>query len=90
MEEATAIFRNTADDGILTQVTTDDFREWRLKADEDIQSSRSGCHFSHYKAAAHNEYLLALHCAKLNLALRTGVPLTRWGNGLQNFPFFGL
>jgi hypothetical protein len=82
MEEAAAIFRHTADDVISTFVTTDDFQEWWLRADEDIQSSKSGCHFSHYKAAAHNDYLSALHCAKLNLALRTGVPLTRWGNGL--------
>ena len=82
MDEATLIFKQTSEDLVSTFVTTNDFQSWWLTADEDIQSSKSGCHFSHYKAAAHNDYLSALHCAKLNIALRTGVPLKRWGHGL--------
>ena len=85
MEGATAIFCHTAadDDVISTYVTTDEFRDWWLRADEDIQSSKSGCDdLSHYKAAAHNEYRSALHCAKFNLALHTGILLTHCGNSL--------
>ena len=51
-------------------------------ADEDIQSSKSGIHFGHYKAAAYNEYLTSLLEAKLNLILSTGIPLERWTHGL--------
>jgi hypothetical protein len=54
-------------------------------ANEDIQSSESGCHFSHYKAASYNWYLLVMHAAKLTLVASTGVPLVCWGNGLTVF-----
>lgn len=82
MKEAAAIFKKTADDVVLTHVTTKDFQDWWLTANEDIQSSKSGCTFSHCKAAAHSSYLSALHCVKLNLALKTGTPLEHWGHGL--------
>jgi hypothetical protein len=63
-------------------VTTTDFQQFWLHAKEVIQSSELGCHFGHYKAAAHNQYLLALHASKLTLAAMTGIPLAWWGNGL--------
>lgn len=83
MKEAPAIFKKTADDVVSTHVTTKDFQDWWLTANEDIQSSKSGCTFSHcYKAAAHSSYLSALHCVKLNLALKTGTLLEQWDHGL--------
>jgi hypothetical protein len=82
LQEAAFLFAQTAEDVVSTFVTTKDFQEWWLTANEDIQSSRSLAHFGHYKAAAYNDYLSALHAAKLNLALQTGIPLERWGHGL--------
>jgi hypothetical protein len=56
-------------------------KNWQ-HANEDIQSSESGCYFGHYKAASFDHYLSAMHTAKLTLATSIGVPLARWGNGL--------
>ncbi len=61
--------------------TTDSQSYWQ-HANEDIQSSKSGCHFGHYKAASFDSYLSAMHPAKLTLATSTSVPLARWGNRL--------
>ncbi len=64
-------------------VSTTDFQSYWQHANEDIQSSKSGCHFGHYKAASFDRYLSAMHAAKLTLAASTGIPLARWGNGLM-------
>ena len=82
LEEVIPLFARTAVGVIASFVTTKDFQDWWLTVNENIQSSKSGAHFGHYKAAAHNDYLSALHVSQLNLALQTGVPLERWGNGL--------
>ncbi len=47
-----------------------------------IQLSESECHLSHYKAAAHNQYLYALHTSKLTLAATARIQLAWWGNRL--------
>jgi len=49
-----------------------DYKDRWLMADEDIQSSKSGIHFGHYKAAAYNEYLMSLQVAKLILSCLLG------------------
>ena len=82
LEEAACLFAKTAGDMISIFVTTKDFQDWWLTANENIWSSKSGAHFGHYVVAAHEELLAALHVAKLNLVLQTRVPLERWGNGL--------
>ncbi len=54
----------------------DYFQSYLRHTNEDIQSSESGCHFGHYKAASYDRYLLAMHAAKLTtLATSTGIPL---------------
>ncbi len=63
-------------------ISTTDFQSYWQHANEDIQSSESGCHFGHYKVASYDRYLSAMHAAKLTLAASTGVPLARWGNRL--------
>ncbi len=63
-------------------VSTTDFQSYLQHANEDIQSSKSGYHFGHYKAASYGWYLLAMHAAKQTLAASTGIPLAHWGNGL--------
>ena len=82
LSEAAAIFAVTTDDMVDAHVTSEDFVSWWSHAKEDIQSSKSGAHFGHYKAASYNKYLTSLQVAKLNLVLRTGIPLERWGHGL--------
>ncbi len=62
-------------------LNTDLYSYWQ-HANEDIQSSKSGCHFGHYKAASFDCYLSAMHVAKLTLAAPTGLPLSSWGNRL--------
>ena len=51
--EVARLFVKTAGDTIATFVTTKDFQDWWLTANESIQSSTSGTHFGHYKAEAH-------------------------------------
>ena len=82
LKEVVRIFVKTVEDLITTFITNKYFQDWWLTADENIQSSKLGAHFGHYKAAAHNNYISTLHIAKLNLALQTGVPIKIWGNGL--------
>ena len=63
-------------------MTTTDFQSfWRL-TNKNKQLSEFGCHFGHYKSTSHDRYITALHCAKLTLAVTTGIPLARWGQGL--------
>jgi hypothetical protein len=81
--EAQSIFHRLSEEEVVDFVSTTDFQSlfWR-HVNMDIQSSELGCHFGHYKAASHNQYLLAMHATKLTLAATTGVPLARWGKGL--------
>ena len=65
---------------VATHVKRRDFQSWWKTADENVSSSKSGAHFGHYKVAAFNDYLTALHVVKINLALATGIPLERWGH----------
>ena len=82
LQEASKIFTTTSLHKIATMVTMDDFQHWWRKADVNIQSSESGLHFDHYKAISYNNDLSALQVAKFNLAIVSGQPLLRWGNGV--------
>jgi hypothetical protein len=82
LQEVRHIFHRLSKEEVMDFVLTTDFQSYWQHTNEDIQSSESGCHFGHHKAASYNRYLLAMHAAKLTLATSTGVPLTHWGNGL--------
>ncbi len=82
-QAAAKIFDRTDEEDISIHITCKEFQEWWLTANEDIQLFKSGCHFSHYKAATENDYLLALHVACLNLALETGISYKRCRNGVM-------
>ena len=82
LQEVHHIFSCMTKEEVVDFVTTTDFPQFWLHADKEIQLSESGIHFGHYKAAARDQYLLALQAAKLTLAATTGIPLARWGNGL--------
>jgi hypothetical protein len=75
LQEARPIFHRLLKDKVADFVSTTDFQSYWQHANEDIQSSKSGCHFRHYKAASFDCYLSAMQTAKLTLAASTGVPL---------------
>ncbi len=80
--EESLLFECTSEEVISTYITTKNFQTWWLTENENIQSSKSGIYFRHYNAAAYSDYLSALHVTKLNLSLKTGVPLEHWGHGI--------
>jgi hypothetical protein len=82
LQEARHIFHRLSKEEVVDFVSTTDFQSYWQHANEDIQSSKSWCHFGHYKAASFDGYLSAMHAAKLTLAASTGIPLARWGNRL--------
>ncbi len=82
LQDAHHIFSRMSKEEGIDFVTTTDFQQFWLNADKEIQSSKSGIHFGHYKAAARDRFLSALQAAKLTLAATMGIPLARWGNGL--------
>ncbi len=69
IQEAQNIFHRLSKEEVVDFASTTDFQSYWRHANEDIQSSKSGCHFGHYKAASYNWYLLAMHAAKLTLAV---------------------
>ena len=75
LEQAREVFSQMSDDEVTDIVTTQDFQEYWQHAPKDIQSSESGVHFGHYKAASFDRYLSAMQAAKLMLAAQSGVPL---------------
>ena len=82
LEEAARTYAFMSTEEIATYVTVEDFQYYWQRANERISSSYSGLHFGHYKAAAFDYHLSALHAQKLTLCARKGVPLARWGRGL--------
>ncbi len=82
LQEARHIFHRLSNEEVVDFVLTTDLYSYWQHANEDIQSSKSGCHFGHYQAASFGCYLSVMHTAKLTLAASTGIPLARWGNGL--------
>ncbi len=82
LPEAQNIFHGLLEEEVVDFISTTDFQSYWQHANEDIQSSGSGCQFGHYMVASYDRYLLAMHAAKLTLAASTSVPLACWGNGL--------
>jgi hypothetical protein len=77
LQEARHIFHRLSKEEVVDFVSTIDFKSNWHHANEVIQSSKSGCHFGHYKVASYNQYLLAMHAAKLTLAASTRLHLAR-------------
>ncbi len=85
LQEAQHIFHKLSKEEVLDFVLTTDFHSYWQHANEDIQSSESGCHFVHCKAASFDRYLLAMHAAKLTLAASTSVHLPDGETGSRFF-----
>jgi hypothetical protein len=50
---------------------------------EDTSSSQSGLHFGHYIAVADCNYIYQFHALRILLALKKGITLEWWSNGLS-------
>jgi hypothetical protein len=55
---------------------------WK-KVKEDMSLSQSGLHFGHYIAGADCNYISQFHALCILLALKKGIALERWSNGLS-------
>jgi len=55
LQEAKHVFDSTSDEEVKDFVDTEDFQDFWQHANEDIQSSESGIHFGHYKAASYDK-----------------------------------
>jgi hypothetical protein len=75
LQEAHYTFSRMSGAEILTIITTEDFQDFWRRVDERTSSSFSGVTFSHYKAAATNPMLSAIHAANLTACARRGLPL---------------
>jgi hypothetical protein len=53
------------------------------KVKEDTSSSPSGLHFRHYIAGVDCNYISQFHALRVSLALKKGIALERWANGLS-------
>jgi hypothetical protein len=57
-------------------------QQWK-KVKEDTSSSQSGLHFGRYIAGADCEYFSQFHALRISLALKNGIALEWWTNGLS-------
>ncbi len=57
-------------------------QRWK-KVKEDTPLSQSGLHFGHYIAGADCDYISHFHALRVLLALKKGIALERWSNGLS-------
>ncbi len=57
-------------------------QQWK-KVKEDTSSSQSGLHFGHYIAGMDCNYILQFHTLLVSLALKKGIALEWWSNGLS-------
>jgi hypothetical protein len=57
-------------------------QRWK-RVKEDTSSSQSGLHFGHYVAGADCKYTSQFHALCISPALRKGIVLERWTNGLS-------
>ena len=81
-EQARILHEEVSENALNVVIRTDLFQRWWRNTREDTQSSMSAVHFGHLMTAATDDYLTRLYVKKLNCALATGKPLSRWGRSL--------
>ncbi len=57
-------------------------QRWK-KVKEDTSSSWSGLHFGHYILGADCDHIFQFHALRVSLALKKGIAMKRWSNGLS-------
>jgi hypothetical protein len=82
LQEAHLMYQKMTRFEIEDIVSTKEFQLYWRRANENVQSSASGIHFGHLKAAGFDKFLASIYAAKLSLASKSGIPLKRWETGL--------
>jgi hypothetical protein len=59
------------------------WQQWRKKVKEDKSLSQPGLHFGHYIVGADCDYISQFDTLRVSLALKEGIALERWSNGLS-------
>ena len=63
-------------------VTKDTWQKKWSKLKEDTSSSYSGLHFGHYISGAESDLISQFHAMKTSIALKEGIALSLWSNGM--------
>ena len=82
LEEIGNIGIKLSNGDITIDITKEEFQIFWKQVREGTQSSMSGIHYGHYKAAAHSEKASRFLSKKITLISRTGCPPERWSYGL--------
>ncbi len=70
-------------DSVMGMISRERWQQQWKKVKEDTSLSQSGLHFGHYVAGADCDYISQFHALRVSLALKKGVALERWSNGLS-------
>ena len=83
VQEVFELFQGSQHQRITTQIMTEQWIDHWEGAKERTSSSYSGLHFGHYKAHTEKYEIAEIKCKLVNLAIKSGQPLTRWINGVS-------
>jgi hypothetical protein len=81
--EVTRIRECIPQDSVEDIVRKGEWQKFWRRTKEDISSSESGLHFSHYKAVADSDLISHFHAMKGSVMIKTGYGYERWGRGLS-------
>jgi hypothetical protein len=70
-------------DSVTGVISREPWQQRWKKVKEDTSSSQSGLPFGHYIAGADCDYISQFHALRVSLALKKGIALERWSNGLS-------
>ena len=82
-EEVAIICQMIPKDSASFLITKETWQKKWSKSKEDASSSFSGLHCGHYIAGAESDLISQFHAMKNSIALKEGIALSRWSNGLS-------
>ena len=82
-EEVARIRQMIPKDSASFLITKETWQKKWSKSKEDTSSSYSGLHFGHYISGAESDLISQFHAMKTSIALKEGIALSRWSNGLS-------
>ena len=77
LQEAHLLYAKMSRQEVENIISTKEFQQYWRRANENVQSSASGIHFGHLKAAGFDKFLSSIYATKLSLASTSGIPLKR-------------
>jgi hypothetical protein len=82
-EEIAQVRTTVPSDSVTGVITREQWQQRWKKVKEDTSSSQLGLHFGHYIMGAECDYISQFHALRVSLALKKGIVLERWSNGLS-------